>query len=285
MSNIRNKDQALAALESTLIRQLLQASGAFAGNGATGAKERADMFIEVLADTVAKSGGLGVAKLIEDKLGDGKGQAHDKKGLHSLGHTNHHIGHFDVASMASPASAALSDDDDPRDAMILADPNADTPIEEPTAPTAVGKTSAFGEISSPFGVRKDPINGTTRYHTGIDFAVPTGTPILAAADGVVKAAGRRGDYGNVVEIDHGHGVSTLYAHNSQLTVTPGEKVAAGQEIAASGASGRATGPHLHFEVRKQNHPINPARALSAYGIRAEDSIEGTKVPEKAGGGK
>jgi murein DD-endopeptidase MepM/ murein hydrolase activator NlpD len=93
-----------------------------------------------------------------------------------------------------------------------------------------------------------------------------------AADGVVKTAGQRGGYGNAVEIDHGQGMTTLYAHASELLVTPGEKVSEGQVIGLAGMTGRATGPHLHFEVRVNDRPVDPARALNRYRERVEDSI-------------
>ncbi len=235
MSGVRSTKEACQAIESTLMRQLLQASGAFKAGESSGGQIRADMFVEALADAVAKTGGLGVAKMIEKSLG----------GLNAA-------------------------EDDARDAQILQDPGTKGSREEPV-----------GQVSSPFGPRKDPVDGTPSYHTGIDLAVPEGMPVHAAAGGVVKAAGSRGAYGQAVEIDHGNGLSTLYGHNSQVSVKTGETVEAGQVIAKAGATGKATGPHVHFEVRKGDHPINPQRALNAYGIRAEDSIAGTpRTPKR-----
>jgi murein DD-endopeptidase MepM/ murein hydrolase activator NlpD len=124
-------------------------------------------------------------------------------------------------------------------------------------------------------MRIDPINGSLREHDGIDIAAKAGSPILAAGDGVVVAAGARGGYGQAVEIKHGSGVTTLYGHASKLLVHPGEHVTQGQPIATVGETGRATGPHLHFEVREGGHALNPTRALSVYRQRADALHETT----------
>lgn len=109
-------------------------------------------------------------------------------------------------------------------------------------------------VTSEFGSRI--LRGQPNYHTGIDFAVSTGTPVLAAADGVVLASGWRGSYGNCVTIDHGDMV-TLYAHNSALNVTAGQRVVRGQQIAAAGSTGNSTGPHIHFSVIINGQYVNP----------------------------
>ena len=115
-----------------------------------------------------------------------------------------------------------------------------------------------GPVTSPFGYRIHPIFHTKIYHAGVDFGVPSGTPIHAADSGVViyAGSGMRG-YGNVVIIDHGGGLSTLYAHNSSLAVRAGQSVSKGQVIARAGSTGYATGPHCHFEVRRNGAPTNP----------------------------
>jgi murein DD-endopeptidase MepM/ murein hydrolase activator NlpD len=114
-----------------------------------------------------------------------------------------------------------------------------------------------GRRSSGFGMRYHPILHRTRMHTGIDFAAPTGTPIRAAAGGTVIMAQFSHGYGNCVVIDHGNGVSTLYGHASAILVSEGEPVRQGQIIARVGATGMATGPHLHFEVRHNGVPVRP----------------------------
>ncbi len=119
------------------------------------------------------------------------------------------------------------------------------------------------ELTSPFGNRGDPINGRRAFHAGLDFAAEYGSPIRAAAGGTVAFAGFRSDYGWMVEIDHGNGLSTRYAHASRLLVKPRSLVAPGEEIARLGSSGRSTGPHLHFEVLRHGEPIDPRRYLAA----------------------
>jgi len=116
-------------------------------------------------------------------------------------------------------------------------------------------------FSSNFGWRIDPFTGKEAMHEGVDFVVPKGTPIYASAGGVVAYAALHPQYGNLVEIDHGNGVITRYAHNSKLLVQVGQVVRRGQKISLSGATGRATGPHMHFEVRYKGVAQNPVRFL------------------------
>lgn len=115
-----------------------------------------------------------------------------------------------------------------------------------------------GHITSGFGYRTHPIYHVRKLHTGIDIGASYGAPIHAAAGGVVVFAGRWGGYGNCVIIDHGGGLSTLYGHCSSLSVSEGQEVKQGQKIAAVGATGLATGPHLHFETRRNGRPVNPS---------------------------
>ncbi|WP_462114853.1 M23 family metallopeptidase [Lysobacter xanthus] len=112
-------------------------------------------------------------------------------------------------------------------------------------------------VTSGFGERVDPILGGGQFHKGIDFSANTGDPVLAIADGVVSFSGERSGYGNVVEIDHGNGYTTRYAHNSRLERRVGELVRAGQEIAKAGSTGRSTGAHVHLEVWQDGRVVNP----------------------------
>jgi len=118
-----------------------------------------------------------------------------------------------------------------------------------------------GRVGSSFGEREDPINGEGAFHSGIDIEGAYGTPVRAAGDGVVSGAAMGAGYGREVMLDHGHDVATLYGHLSAIAVVPGEHVIRGQIIGYVGQSGRATGPHLHYEVRVHNVPVNPHKYL------------------------
>ncbi len=122
-----------------------------------------------------------------------------------------------------------------------------------------------GTYNSNFGWRIDPFNGQHSFHEGIDFAGGTGTPILAAAGGVVVYAEHHAAYGNMVEIDHGNELVTRYAHASKLNVKVGDMVLRGAKIAEVGSTGRSTGTHLHFEVRQRGVPVNPSQFLQLPG--------------------
>ena len=123
--------------------------------------------------------------------------------------------------------------------------------------------ASIESISSGFGFRRDPFNGGGAMHKGLDFKGSIGTPIRSAALGKVSFVGRKGGYGKVVEISHGNGLMTRYAHLSAFSVKPDQKVAAGAVIGAIGNTGRSTGPHLHFEVRVNNRAVNPRPFLEA----------------------
>ena len=118
-------------------------------------------------------------------------------------------------------------------------------------------------ISSGFGFRVDPFNGAGAFHPGLDFRGPIGAPIYAAARGTVSFVGQRSGYGNCVEIDHGNGLITRYAHMSGFRTTSGKAVQPGDVIGLIGSTGRSTGPHLHFEVRINDRPVNPRPFLEA----------------------
>lgn len=119
-----------------------------------------------------------------------------------------------------------------------------------------------GWVTSHFGNRTSPFSGILKFHEGIDIAAQTGTPVVAPADGIVIKAGFGTGYGNMVEISHGYGIRTLYAHNSRLNVKVGQRVKRGDVIAYVGDSGSSTGPHLHYEVRVNNIAVNPIRYLN-----------------------
>jgi murein DD-endopeptidase MepM/ murein hydrolase activator NlpD len=234
MNRVRDLGEASRALESTLVKQLLQSSGAFKGTeGVAGASLNSEMFMEVLADAVAKDGGFGLAKMLEKSMG--------------------------------PA----------QDAQNTQDTRAGKPPAPAGPPPLHPYMSPSGEpgVSSGFGPRLHPVDGTPSFHTGLDLRAAEGAPILAARGGVVKSAGPRGGYGNAIEVDHGDGVTTLYAHASRVDVQPGDTIAPGDKVGEVGDTGKTTGPHLHFEVRVGGRAIDPKKALNAYGIRAEATLE------------
>jgi murein DD-endopeptidase MepM/ murein hydrolase activator NlpD len=222
---VRDAADAYQQMEAMLIRQMLSASGAFKASEIAGGHLRADMFIETLADAVAKSGGIGIARLLEDSMpadqADGSAAPNGPKGPQS------------PKRPQGPHSPKI--------------PQLGLPGD--------------GDVTSGFGRRSDPIDGGSKYHTGVDLRAPEGSPIRAVEGGIVKNVGRRGGYGNAVEIDHGNGLSTLYAHASELLVTKGQNVTEGQPVGRAGMTGRATGPHLHFEVRIRGAAVDPLRAL------------------------
>jgi murein DD-endopeptidase MepM/ murein hydrolase activator NlpD len=132
------------------------------------------------------------------------------------------------------------------------------------------KTPVDGaRISSGFGARHHPILGYTRMHKGIDFAVPTGTPVMAAGSGTVSFAGPAGEYGNLVVINHTNSYATAYAHLSRFAVHKGEHIGQGEVVAYSGMTGLATGPHLHYEIRVNNKQVNPLVVKVASGRKLE----------------
>lgn len=143
-------------------------------------------------------------------------------------------------------------------------------IDGALAECAVSATPAMATpiggatVSSEFGRRRDPFKPHTAFHGGMDFAVPQRTPVHASAAGVVVRAGWHKAFGNMVVIDHGHGLKTLYAHNRKVKVRRGQAVARMQRIADSGSTGRSTGPHLHFEVHLHGKRVNPRHYLATH---------------------
>lgn len=126
-----------------------------------------------------------------------------------------------------------------------------------------GRPTTAPMQSSSYGYRRDPFNGHAAFHAGIDFPGSHGQPILAAAAGKISFVGQRSGYGNVVEVEHGNGIMTRYAHLSGFDARVGQAVKRGDKIARMGSTGRSTGDHLHFEVRLNGQPINPRRFLEA----------------------
>lgn len=159
---------------------------------------------------------------------------------------------FEARSTRSTASTIIFSDRPLRTGSRMAGP----------ASLPSGMPLAFTRLTSQFGNRVHPMSGRYHSHAGIDLAAPTGSPVMATADGIVNAAGWAGGYGLLIQIDHGGAVETRYAHLSQLAVASGQSVKRGQIIGFVGSTGRSTGPHLHYEVRESNVAVNPL-SLSA----------------------
>lgn len=129
------------------------------------------------------------------------------------------------------------------------------PSWHPSVPPSIWPVN--GRLMSHFGRREDPFTGEGAFHTGIDLSVPTGTPVLATGDGVVMHAEYAGQYGRLVVVEHSNGMQTYYAHLSRFSVVTGQQIRRGEAVGLSGATGRATAPHLHYEVRVHGTPMNP----------------------------
>ena len=233
------------AVESMVLKQVLQSSGAFKGSSMAGGAMVADLFADTLADAVSKSGGLGLADTLQKQLLPQTGSA-PTAGLLS-------------AALQAPSTAPLNTPSTTDDLLPMRSSGA-----------------SVGVKTSGYGTRADPFTGEQKEHHGVDLAAPTGTPIHAALGGVVVQAGPRGGYGNAVEVDSGHGVHTVYAHASAVHVTVGQQIQSGDTVADVGATGRATGPHLHFEVRVKGRAVDPERALKTYGESAEEILSGSR---------
>jgi murein DD-endopeptidase MepM/ murein hydrolase activator NlpD len=187
-----------------------------------------------------------------------------------------------VAAAPTPASLALTDDVNQKQVDLSLDQfyalrtqalsgRVSRALEGGLSPSFAGDWTMLadapsiwpleGRVASSFGEREDPFNGEGAFHSGIDIDAPYGTPVRATADGNVLDEKMGAGYGRQVVIDHGHDVLTIYGHLSASAVVPGQHVIRGQIIAYVGQSGRATGPHLHYEVRVHNVPVNPHKYL------------------------
>ncbi|MFN7927440.1 MAG: peptidoglycan DD-metalloendopeptidase family protein [Blastocatellia bacterium] len=202
----------------------------------TGADMYKQMFSDHIAQVMADNGGIGLADTILRQLQE-KAEAKNA-----------------ALERAIDTAKSLQEE---KPAAAVASEVLQAEVSEVSAAPMPLHAPLEGRITSGFGLRNDPINGHLRQHHGIDIAAPRGTAIGAAAAGTVVFAGRRGGYGNTVIIEQADGKQTLYGHADQLMVRVGDEVAAGQQIATVGSTGRSTGPHLHFEVRENGQSVNP----------------------------
>lgn len=144
-----------------------------------------------------------------------------------------------------------------QETIISSGSHSATSASAPVGSGKFGYPSTTTSVSSPYGYRIHPVYGTRKFHSGVDFPVGSGTPIFATADGKVISAGWNGGYGNTVILDHGGGITSLYAHNSSLVVSAGQTVTKGQVVSRAGSTGVSTGPHLHFEIRINGSTTDP----------------------------
>ena len=129
----------------------------------------------------------------------------------------------------------------------------------------------YTRITSPFGMRTHPITGIYKLHTGTDIGAPAGADFIAANDGIVVKAGYNGAYGNMVILDHGGGIQTLYAHGSEILVEEGQIIESGTPVLKVGSTGYSTGPHAHFEVRINGSPVEPLDYITSYGAKVDEN--------------
>lgn len=219
----KNGDAA-QAFESYMVEMMIQQMRKTIPEGifqSTGVEMFSGMFDQAVAQQIAAGGGLGLA-----------------------------------ASMAAQMNGA-----DPASLVTGPEPGVGSARDTLMAPFARDELPVDGVVTSGFGYRADPFEGTSRFHRGIDIAAPVGTPVGSLAAGTVTMAGERAGYGRVVMIEHDDGWRSVYAHCDRLDVQPGQRVQAGDPIATVGSTGRSTGPHLHLELHHQGRAVDPGKSL------------------------
>lgn len=270
----------------------------FGSDGGSGLAKQ--MFSEQLATAMAEAGGIGLADVIMQKFLANQPQTADKQ-LNPLQKTISAVKEIRSSEIQqapknnfAPINAVSEINEAPKSIETFV-PNAESlmntreriiadkpitysedavPQTEVYSPNLVAASSptssssvsfqmpAAGRISSTFGTRFHPIDKKVKFHGGLDVAIPTGTRVNSAAEGVVSFAGKKGGYGNLVIVQHPDGRETRYGHLDKILVATGDSVSGGQEIAKSGSTGKSTGPHLHFEIRENGQVVNPLKILS-----------------------
>jgi murein DD-endopeptidase MepM/ murein hydrolase activator NlpD len=229
-------------LEAYLWRQVLSEvapdQGGLLGGGFAGSTFQ-EMFQGAIADAMAAGGGTGLSAEIEGQLGGGVAPKQPVDAIRPI------EGGFSI-HRATPTMRALSS-------------------AYPSGGGALTVLPVQARRTSPFGHRPDPISGGDDFHTGLDLGAREGSPVRAAGGGKVIRASDAGTYGNLVIIDHGNGLETRYAHLQGFSVKPGDIVQPGEIVGQVGKTGRVTGPHLHFEVRRDGQPIDPSSEISGLG--------------------
>jgi murein DD-endopeptidase MepM/ murein hydrolase activator NlpD len=254
------------------------------------------MFDQEMADKISKDGGIGIAQMMYDQL---SGKLHPKTAALPINgdiYASHAVNRFPL-----PKSKGFHSDITPKDGMLSL-PGASRHQASPSSPLGSGQnasdqsqaaqaqtqaqasaqpglpmaTPCDGEISSPFGWRTDPVSGRRAWHSGVDIQAAQGTPVDACWNGKVVFAGDRGGYGKCVVVEHDGGWQSIYGHNSNILVHQGETARAGQKIAEVGNTGKATGAHLHFELRRDGVAYDPIQVQMA-------ALSGSEQSRDAGG--
>jgi murein DD-endopeptidase MepM/ murein hydrolase activator NlpD len=229
-------EQAAVAFEAYFLRHILaEVRGSQESSlldGGPGGRMFREMLDEALADAMAEGGGIGLAEVLGKQL---ENQV-DARAVSAEGGADLERGRKSDAHRAYRAAAV--------------------------GPGVFAALPVEGEITSEFGRRSDPLAGHPDFHAGIDLAAAQGTAVRAAGSGVVVRAAPAGSYGNLVVVDHGGGLETRYAHLDRVSVQVGDRVEPGAAIGTVGATGRTTGPHLHFEVRRDGRPQDPRNEIS-----------------------
>jgi murein DD-endopeptidase MepM/ murein hydrolase activator NlpD len=223
-----------------------------------------DMLDQKLGEETSRAGGLGLAEILYQQLLGSTGEPSGDRPAKTL------EDYFRSAPVSPAGPEEAEEDDQAGELSRRSHP-------EPSQPNPEGLTLPVeGRVSSNFGLRRHPILGQTRMHNGVDLAASEGTPIKAALDGTVTFSGQRSGFGNFIELDHGQGLVTRYGHNQANLVQVGEEVKAGQAIGRVGSTGLATGPHLHFEARRHNRPLDPLAWLQPAGQSSAQAPDGNK---------
>jgi murein DD-endopeptidase MepM/ murein hydrolase activator NlpD len=222
------------------------------------------MFDNEIALTIARTRSLGIGEMMYRQLQEGEQAGrHPQQSSERPSWTGGVARSAEVVDQEKIFSGSTTPSALNKEAsQYLLDRAATPPVQEGQSSVASMSLPVEGRLSSTFGLRLDPITGSPRFHKGIDIAAPGGTPFRAASGGTVVFAGMLNGYGNTVVIEHGNGSRTLYGHASQILVQAGDAVSPGQPVGLVGATGRATGPHLHFETHLDGQQLDPQALIA-----------------------
>lgn len=246
-ARLRQQDQEVAALKRKMNQQV------DALTVRLGDMQGRLLQLDALGQKLVKSGHLDNGEFNFDEAPPMGGPADDRD--------QQQIAVPDLAQMVARLDAQISDRE--KQLNLLNELLANKQLKNESY--VQGRPLNVGWLSSVYGYRIDPFDGKREFHPGFDFAAKRGSHIHAVAAGVITWAGRRGGYGNMVEIDHGNGLRTRYGHCEKILVHKGDIVKKGQTIALVGSTGRSTGPHVHFEVLKNGHKVNPKTYIARSG--------------------